>query len=121
VGCSGGVRINLPRFFSFTGLVLVFVAAGLLATAAHTAHEAGWINSLQGQAIDLSWLVQPGTVSGSLLTGMLGLQPSPTVVEALAYLLYAVPMTIYVLWPQQLRLRGARLGARRPGPAGNPA
>jgi high-affinity iron transporter len=116
----GGVRINLTKFFRFTGLVLVFVAAGLLATAAHTAHEAGWINSFQAQAVDLSWLVQPGTVSGSLLTGMLGLQPSPTVVEAIAYLLYAVPMAIYVLWPQQLRLRG-RLGARRPGPAGTPA
>src|ERR1700733_8655570 len=44
----GGVRINLTRFFRVTGLVLVFVAAGLLASAAHTAHEAGWINSLQG-------------------------------------------------------------------------
>ena len=75
----GGVRINLTRFFRVTGLILVFVAAGLLATAAHTAHEAGWINSLQGQALDLTWLVQPGTISGSLLTGMLGLQPSPTV------------------------------------------
>ena len=73
----GGVRINLTRFFRVTGLVLVFVAAGLLATAAHTAHEAGWINSFQGQALDLTWLVQPGTVSGSLLTGMLGLQPTP--------------------------------------------
>jgi high-affinity iron transporter len=117
----GGVRINLTKFFRFTGLVLVFVAAGLLATAAHTAHEAGWINSFQAQAIDLSWLVQPGTVSGSLLTGMLGLQPSPTIVEAIAYLLYAVPMAIYVLWPQQLRLRRGRVGARRPGPAGTPA
>ncbi|HET7508089.1 MAG TPA: iron uptake transporter permease EfeU, partial [Solirubrobacterales bacterium] len=62
----GGVRINLTRFFRVTGIVLVFVAAGLLASAAHTAHEAGWINGLQGQAIDLGWLVQPGTVSGSL-------------------------------------------------------
>ncbi|MFN8163514.1 MAG: iron uptake transporter permease EfeU [Solirubrobacterales bacterium] len=117
----GGVRINLTRFFRITGLILVFVAAGLLATAAHTAHEAGWINGLQGQAVDLSWLVQPGTVSGSLLTGMLGLQPAPTVIEAMVYLLYAVPMTVYVLWPNQLRLRHGRVGARRPGPAENPA
>src|SRR5690349_15753823 len=36
----GGVRINLTRFFRITGLVLVLVAAGLLASAVHTAHEA---------------------------------------------------------------------------------
>jgi len=115
----GGVRINLTRFFRFTGLVLVFVAAGLLATAAHTAHEAGWINSFQGQALDLSWLVQPGTISGSLLTGMLGLQPSPTAIEVTVYLAYAVPMALFVLWPQGVRpwrrrerLRaGSRIGA----------
>ncbi len=115
----GGVRINLTRFFRFTGLVLVFVAAGLLATAAHTAHEAGWINSFQGQALDLSWLVQPGTISGSLLTGMLGLQPSPTAIEVTVYLAYAVPMAVFVLWPQGMRpwrrrerLRaGSRIGA----------
>jgi high-affinity iron transporter len=112
----GGVRINLTRFFRITGVVLVFVAAGLLATSAHTAHEAGWINGLQGQAVDLSWLVQQGTISGSLLTGMLGLQPTPTVIEASLYLVYAVPMLIYVLWPSDLRLR-RRVGARRPGPA----
>jgi high-affinity iron transporter len=119
----GGVRINLTRFFRVTGIVLVFVAAGLLATAAHTAHEAGWINGLQGQAVDLSWLVQPGTVSGSLLTGMLGLQPSPTVIEAIAYLLYAVPMALYVLWPDRLRRLPRRrdMGSRRGAPAGTPA
>src|SRR4029079_4016824 len=43
----GGVRLNLTRFFRLTGVVLVFVAAGLLATSMHTAHEAGWINSMQ--------------------------------------------------------------------------
>jgi high-affinity iron transporter len=104
----GGVRFNLNRFFRVTGLILVFVAAGLLSTSLHTAHEAGWFNDLQGQALDLTWLVQPGTISGSLLTGMLGLQPTPTVGETLVYLLYAVPMTLYVLWPDRLR------GRRRP-------
>ncbi|HVO55680.1 MAG TPA: iron uptake transporter permease EfeU [Solirubrobacterales bacterium] len=99
----GGVRINLSRFFRVTGLILVFVAAGLLATAAHTAHEAGWITSMQSQAVDLSWLVKPGTVSGSLLTGMLGLQPKPVTIEAIVYLAYAIPMGLYVLWPQRFR------------------
>jgi high-affinity iron transporter len=101
----GGVRINLSKFFKITGVVLVFVAAGLLASAAHTAHEAGWINSMQAEAVDLSWLVKPGTVTGSLLTGMLGLQPSMTQIEVLVYLLYAVPMLLYVLWPDRLRPR----------------
>lgn len=117
----GGVRINLARFFRVTGLVLVFVAAGLLATSLHTAHEAGWFAGLQGQAVDLSWLVQPDTISGSLLTGMLGLQPQPTVGEALAYLLYAVPMTLFVLWPDRLRPRRRPSRVRRTAPAESPA
>ncbi len=99
----GGVRINLSRFFRITGFVLVLVAAGLLATSIHTAHEATWVNGLQSQALDLSWLVQPGTISGSLLTGMLGLQPEPTVGETAAYLIYAIPMGLYVVWPDRWR------------------
>jgi high-affinity iron transporter len=93
----GGVRINLNKFFKVTGVVLVFVAAGLLSTAVHTAHEAGWWNLLLNQAVDLSWLVKPGTVTSALITGMFGIQPKPTVGEALAWLVYAVPMTCFVL------------------------
>jgi high-affinity iron transporter len=109
----GGVHINLSKFFKITGLVLVFVAAGLLATAAHTAHEAGWINGFQSEAVSLRWLVHPGTVSESLLTGMLGLRPAPTQVEAFVYLAYAIPMALFVLWPRgrRVRSRGADRGA----------
>ena len=97
----GGVRINLARFFKATGLVLVLVAAGLLMTVAHTAHEAGWVNSAQGQAVDLQWLVRPGTVVSSLLTGVLGVQPRPTVAEVTVWLVYAVPMLALVAWPRR--------------------
>ena len=110
----GGVQVNLTRFFRITGIVLVLVAAGLLATAVHTAHEAGWVDSLQSQAVDLTWLVQEGTVTGSLLTGMLGLQPSPTVGEAVAYFAYAIPMGLYVLWPGFSRLRPSGRSEREP-------
>jgi high-affinity iron transporter len=95
----GGVQINLVRFFRFTGVVLVLVAGGLLVSALHSGHEAGWVASLQGQAVDLSWLVEPGSIRASILTGTLGLQPTLTAGEALAWLVYVVPMTCYVLWP----------------------
>ena len=39
----GGVQINLVRFFRVTGVVLVLVAGGLLVSALHTGHEAGWV------------------------------------------------------------------------------
>ena len=99
----GGVKLNLTRFFRVTGAVLVFVAAGLVVSALHTAHEAGWLDLGQAQAVDLSWLVVPGTWTSSLLTGMLGLRPSTTVVEAAGYLVYAVPMLLLLLWPQRWR------------------
>jgi high-affinity iron transporter len=105
----GGVRIDLARFFRLTGFVLVLVAAGLVSSALHSGHEAGWIVVGQRQALDLTWLVDPGSIRASLITGMLGLQPQPTVAEVAGWLLYAVPMSIYVLWPSAPR-------DRRPAP-----
>ena len=102
---AGGVRINLSRFFRATGFVLVLVAAGIVVNALHTAHEAGWLNSLQGSTVSLAWLVHQGTVTSSLLTGVLGLQPRPTTGEAAGWLLYALPMLAYVLLPASLIAR----------------
>jgi high-affinity iron transporter len=114
----GGVRINLGRFFRVTGIVLVLVAAGLLATAVHTAHEAGWLNGLQGQALDLTWLVRPGSVQSALLTGMLGIQPTPTVGELVVWLAFAAPMLVYVWRPPRRPSpeRAASADRAAPGP-----
>lgn len=99
----GAVRIDLARFFRLTGLVLVLVAAGLVSNALHSASEVGWITVGQQTAIDLTWLIEPDSLQSALLTNVLGLQPEPTVLEMAGWLLYAVPMTIYVLWPQRRR------------------
>jgi high-affinity iron transporter len=97
----GGVKINMARFFRLTGIVLVLVAAGLLATAAHTAHEAGWLDSWQGQALNLRGLVDPGSVRAALLTGMFGLQAQPVWAEVFAWLIYAVPFLVIVIVPER--------------------
>lgn len=114
---KGGVRLNLSRFFRITGFVLVLVAAGLLMSAAHTAHSAGWINFGQQQALDLSWLVEPGTIRESLLTGVLGLQSKPTVIEVVLWFVYFVPLALYVCWPAKRQPRPAgTVPQERPAP-----
>ena len=96
---KGGLHINLAKFFKVTGVVLVFVVAGLLASAAHTAHEAGLLNSMQEQVADFSSFIRPGSVQSALATGMLGIQPQPVVAEAAAWFLAAIPLLLFVLWP----------------------
>jgi high-affinity iron transporter len=95
----GGVKLNLSKFFRFTGVVLVLVAAGLVMSTLRAAYEAGWLTAGQQTLLDLSAIARPGSVQESLLTGMLGIRSSLPVVEVIAYLLYAIPMLAVVLWP----------------------
>jgi high-affinity iron transporter len=101
----GGMRLNMARFFRITGVVLVFVAAGLVASAIHTAHEAGWISFGQAQVADLTWLMPRGSIISALLTGTLGIQPEPVAIEIVGWLLYLIPMLLIVLWPAAPRPR----------------
>jgi len=105
----GGVRINLSRFFRATGVVLVLVAAGLVVNALHTAHEAGWLDIGQQRTVDLSTVVRPGSVQASLLTGMLGVQDHPVLIEVIGWLAYLLPVGLYVGWPPDRKVAHAML------------
>ena len=108
---KGGIRINLSRFFRITGFVLVIVAAGLLSYAVHDLAEAGVIAVAQGTAVDLTWLMAPGSVQEAMLSGALGIRALPTHAEVAAWLVYAIPMGLYVLWPQRRSSRPIRVEA----------
>lgn len=108
---AGGVRINLTRFFRFTGAFLILVAAGLTITTLSTAHEAGWLNAGQQATVNLSWLVAPGTVQSALITGVLGIPAAPRLIEVIGWFAYLVPVALYVYWPVAHRPHG-RAAAR---------
>lgn len=97
---KGSVRINLAEFFGATSAVLVLVAAGLVMSSLHAAHNAGWLNIGQQAVVNLSWLVQPGSLQAALLTGMLGLRAQPTQIELLGWLLYVAAAVAFILWPR---------------------
>ncbi|MFI7588299.1 iron uptake transporter permease EfeU [Spongisporangium articulatum] len=110
----GGVRINLQKFFRATGVVLVLVAAGLVVSALHTAHEAGWLNAGQDRVFDFSAVIGNGTVQGALLTGVLGIPPGPVLIEVVGWVAYLLIVLPYVVWPPEKvpsRRRVAQLSA----------
>lgn len=94
---KGGLKINLGRFFTGTGVVLVVIAAGLVMSAFRTGHEAGWVTFGQSATWDLNWLVHKGTWIESLVTGVLGIQQKPALVEVIAYVGYLIPLLALVL------------------------
>lgn len=92
-----GRRLDLRRFFRWTGVLILFVAAGLLAGALRSAHEAGLWNQLQSTAYDLSETLPVDSLAGTLFAGLFGYRDAPSVGEVILYLAYLVPALVLFL------------------------
>ena len=104
----GGVRLNLRQFFRFTGAFIVLVAAGLLAGAVRTAHEAGIWNGLQQVVADWSSVLPADGPLGTVLAGMFGYTDQPSLGEALVYFAYLIPALILFILPAREPVRVPR-------------
>ena len=97
----GGVKLNLRHFFRWTGVFIIFVAAGLLAGALRAFHEAGLWNSLQHTPFDLSPVLPQDGLAGTILSSVFGYQEAPTIGELIAYLAFLIPALILFWAPAQ--------------------
>ena len=100
----GGVRLDLRRFFRWTGVFILIVAAGILAGSLRHLHEAGLWNGLQTVVFDLSGVMPVGSAVGTLLAGLLGYQDAPTFGEAVVYVVFLATTLVLFLRPAALRL-----------------
>jgi high-affinity iron transporter len=119
-GLYRGARvINLRTFFTWTGIALIFIAAGLLSHAAHEFIEVGWISIGTSTAFDISAVLPhepdagPMGVIGSILRALVGYTSTPEWFTLLTWVAY-VGIVLY------LYTRPIRPSETRPVPERTP-
>ena len=118
---QGAVRINFRIFFATTGYFLVVVAAGIVAYGIGDLQEAGVLPGIMSHAWDLSSYLPASTSPLHwlyvLLQAMFQFNLQPTVLQAVGWCLYIVP----VLTLLTLQIRGSRPSPRQENAAGDDA
>ena len=79
---------SLSRFFQFTGILLMFFAAGLIAHGVHELQEAGLIPIVIEHAWDINHILNEKGVIGGLVKGVFGYNGNPSLIEVLCYIIY---------------------------------
>lgn len=97
----GGVRINLRRFFRWTGVFILIVAAGLLSSVLRNLHEAGIWNLLQERTYDLTDVLPVSSVYGAILAGVLNYHDAPVLGEVIVYVVFLTVTVFLFLRPEQ--------------------
>jgi high-affinity iron transporter len=109
----GVLSINLSKFFTYTGLFLIVVAAGVLSYGVHDLQEAGILPGLGSLAFDVSSAVPPASWYGTLLKGTINFSPATTWLQAIVWTLYVVPVLALFI----ARIRSQRPTSSTPTPA----
>ncbi len=110
VGFYRGARlIDLRVFFRWTGIALIFIAAGLLSRAIHELVEIGWITVGTSTAFDISSILPhesivgaPGgaaLIVGEFLRALLGYTSQPEVVTLLVWASYVIAILALFVRP----------------------
>lgn len=119
----GALRLNLATFFTWTGALLVLVAAGIFAYGIGDLQEAGVLPGLGNRAWDLSPLLPAPTSPVYwlyvLMNAMFQVHANPTVGQVIAWCAYVLPVgTLFVL---RTRATSRRRPAAVTAPAAAPA
>jgi len=94
---AGAVRINLAKFFKYTGAFLIVVAAGILAYGVGALQTVGWLPGLGERAFDISSWFDWSSWYGEIIQGVFNVTPTPTVLQLAAWLAYlAIVLTLFL-------------------------
>jgi high-affinity iron transporter len=100
----GSRRINLARFFRWTGIALIVIAAGLVGRGVHEFAEIGLIAQWTQPAFDLSRVLPDDAGLGAFLRALVGYAAAPEVVTLVLQLGYLLTVLVLYLRPTAPRI-----------------
>jgi len=108
-----GHKLNLSRFFTVIGCLLMVFAAGLLANTVQNLQELGWVRVLDAPMWHTGQMLSQDSAVGDVLHSFFGYSDAPTPLQLIVYIAYAA-----IVIAAFLGLRGALpIHRKRPQPA----
>jgi high-affinity iron transporter len=101
-----GHKLNLARFFTVIGVLLMVFAAGLLADSVENLQELGWLPVLATPMWHSARLLSESSAIGDVLHSFFGYSDAPTPLQLMTYLGYLAIVVVTYLGVR------SRLGAR---------
>jgi high-affinity iron transporter len=111
---AGSRRINLASFFRWTGVGLIFIAAGLLSHAIHEFIDVGVITFGTQTAFDISGVLSHDDGIGLFLRALFGYSANPEVITLVAWATYIVVVLALFLRPVRRNALPAQTATTQP-------
>jgi high-affinity iron transporter len=103
-----GHKINIGRFFTIVGALLMVFAAGLLVDAVQNMQELGWLPGASHQLWHTGAILNEDSAIGDIAHSFFGYAQSPTVLQAVVYVGYlACVLFAFFSIRQRLQRRAA--------------
>lgn len=104
---AGAIRIDLAKFFKYTAVFLILVAAGILSYGVGALQTVGWLPGLADKAFDISSWFNWASWYGQVVQGVFNVTPTPTILQFGAWLAYLVIVLAVFLRPSKAPARPA--------------
>lgn len=91
------IKINLSKFFNYTGIALVVVAAGVLSYGIHEYQELGWLPGADFLIWDVTSVVAKESLLGGVLAGTIGFDTTTSLLQFVLWAAYlAIVLSLYL-------------------------
>ena len=91
-------QLNMRVFFNVTSVLLLFFAAGLLASGVHEFQEVNLLPATIAHVWDLNHILNDASPLGEIMKALFGYNGSPSLLEIVSYAAYWLVALLCVRW-----------------------